>query len=129
MPVSYTFRKVPASEALKSYVEKKVESVLKHVSYHMDVQFILSVEKTLHCVEINCHAEHKDLFAVAKTKNLYESIDACVDKVKAQLKKEREKRKGHSAAHQVAKPVRALKIARDVAADLPHREKKLRRAR
>lgn len=128
MTVHFAFRKIEATPALKEHIEKKVMKFEKFVTYPMDVHVMLSLEKTLHCAEITCHAEHRELFAVAKTKDLYESIDAVCHKIESQLKKEREKKKGHNAAHQVARPKAALRLAKDVEADIPHRAKKVREA-
>lgn len=124
MGLHFTFRKIEATEALKDHVTKKVEKFKKFVTYPMEVHVLLSLEKPLHCAEITCHAEHRELVALAKTKDLYESIDAAVHKIEAQLKKEREKKKGHNSARLAVRPT-ALKLARDVKADLPHREKKI----
>jgi putative sigma-54 modulation protein len=113
-----------STEALKSHIESKCEKFEKYVDYPLDVHVILSLEKLLHCAEITLHAEHKPLVAHAKSKDLYESIDLSVTKIEAQLKKEREKKKGHKSAHLVSRPA-SLKLAQDVEADLPHKEKKI----
>jgi putative sigma-54 modulation protein len=121
MNVNIVFRKIPATEALKSYVEKKTKKFFKYVTYPMEVHVIVSVEKPNHMAEITCHAEHKDLVAVAKTKDLYESIDLAIQKIETQLKKNREMHKGHKKAHETAR--RGSKLATDVPAMIPHREK------
>jgi ribosome-associated translation inhibitor RaiA len=89
----------------------------------MDIHVLLSVEKTYQTAEITCHAEHRQLVAVAKSKDLYESIDMVVHKIEGQLKKERERRKGHKSGHLITR--KAVKVARDIEADIPHREKAL----
>jgi putative sigma-54 modulation protein len=127
MTLHLAFRNIEATEALKARIEKRVEKLSKFVNYPMEVHVRMGLEKTLHCAEITCHAEYRDLVAVAKTKDLYESIDEAAHKIEAQLKKEREKKKGHQAGHAVVRPA-ALKLAADVAAELPHLEKKARRA-
>lgn len=121
--MNFVFKKLSPTEALKSHLEKKVEKFQKYVNYPMEIHVILSLEKPFHAAEITCHAEHRHLVAVAKSKDLYESIDMAVNKIEAQLKKEREKRKGHKSAHLVGR-TRSLKLARDVEADIPHKEKK-----
>jgi putative sigma-54 modulation protein len=123
--MNLVFKKMKATEALKSHIEKKTEKFHKFVGYPMDVHVILSLEKPYHSAEITCHAEHRQLVAVAKSKDLYESIDMAVHKIESQLKKEREKRKGHKSAHLAIRP-QSLKLARDVQADLPHKEKKVK---
>lgn len=122
--VQIAFRKIDSTPALKDYIHKKVAKFAKLVAYTMEVHVLVSLEKTLHCCELTCHAEHRELVAIAKTKNLYESIDAAVHKIESQLKKEREKRKGHARAHQ-QKRSSSLKQAQDIEASVPHREKRL----
>ncbi len=128
MSLHFAFRHIDATDALKDRIEKRVDKLRKFVTYSMEVHVTLSLEKTLHCAEITCRAEHREMVGLAKTKDLYESIDAAAHKVEAQLKKEREKKKGHAAAHISARPT-ALKLAADLDADIPHREKKAARAR
>ena len=129
MPVHFTFRNMEATDALKQHTLKKVEKFNKFVTYPMEIHFFLSIEKTLHCAEMTCHAEHRELVAIAKTKDLYESVDSVVHKIEAQLKKEREKKKGHGSAHLSTRPTVALKLAKDVEAELPHLEKKVSRSK
>jgi putative sigma-54 modulation protein len=124
MNVHFTFRNIEATEALKDHVTKKVEKFNKFVTYPMEVHVILSAEKAYQQAEITVHAEHKELVAEDRSKDLYESIDQVVHKIEAQLKKEREKRKGHSAAHRVER-ASSDKLAADVNAEIPHRSKKL----
>lgn len=128
MSLNMSFRKVKATEALKEHVEKRVAKFSKFVSYPMKIDVHLSIDKAYQCAEITCHAEHRHLVAVAKSKDLYESIDLVAHKIETQLKKEREKHKGHAKAHLAVRP-KALRLATDVGADLPHREKKQRNSR
>ena len=124
MNVHFTFRNIEATEALKDHVTKKVEKFNKFVTYPMEVHVILSAEKTYQRAEITVHAEHKELVADDRSKDMYESIDLVVHKIEAQLKKEREKRKGHHSAHRVERNG-SEKLAADVKAEIPHRSKKV----
>lgn len=119
MSLHLNFRNIESTQAIKKHIEEKADKLKKFVNYPMEVHVMLSVEKTLQCVEITCRAEHKDFVATAKSKNLYESIDVCCHKIESQLKKEREKKKGHNAAHKVASR-HAEKLGADVQAIIPH---------
>jgi putative sigma-54 modulation protein len=123
MSLNIAFRKIEATDALKAKIEKRVLKFHKYISYPMDIHVIVSLEGRLHCAEITCHAEHKTLVAMTKTKDLYESIDLSSKKIESQLKKEREKHKGHTLAHKTARP-KASRLASDVGAVLPHLAKK-----
>lgn len=125
MSLQFAFRRIEPTEALKSRIEKRVEKFRKIISYPIEIHVMLSLEKKeLHCAEITCHAEHKHLVAVAKTKDLYESIDLAATKIETQLKKEREKHKGHKLGHKISRPNKAIKLGSDVGAVVPHVEKK-----
>jgi putative sigma-54 modulation protein len=99
MSLHFNFKHLEATDALKTHIEDKVSKLYKIVTYPMEIHVFLSVQKEVHSVEIKCHAEHKELAALAKSKDLYESIDMVVHKLEAQLKKERDKRKGHNRPH------------------------------
>lgn len=122
MTLHLTFKEVESTPAIKEYAEKKVEKFNKYITYPMEVHIILSVHKGLHSVEITCHAEHKELVALAKSENLYKSIDGAVNKIETQMKKEREKKKGHSNARRAQKG--ADYLASDVEAEIPHKDKR-----
>jgi putative sigma-54 modulation protein len=118
MSVKFVFRHMDSSEAIETLVTKKLEKVTKVVEYPLDITVILTAEKLEHKAEITCRAEHKELSAQATTTDLYESVDEAIHKLETQLKKEREKRKGHQAAHKVSRD--GDHLADDIPADLPH---------
>lgn len=117
-----TFRKIKATDALKEHVTRRTEKFEKFVSYPIEVRVFLSVDKTYQCAEITVHAEHKEMVAVTKSKDMYESIDLAAHKIEAQLKKERERRKGHQAAHVMDR--NGAHLGQDLLVDVPHREKR-----
>ena len=118
------FKKIKATEALKEHVAKRATKFEKFVTYPLEVHVFLGVEKTYQVAEFTVHAEHRDIVAVAKAKDMYESIDMAAHKIESQLKKSRELKKGHTAAH-LSKRTKSLKLGSDVKAVLAHREKKL----
>ena len=124
--LNYTFLKMEATDAIKEYTANRLDKLAKYITYPCDVHVTLSVNKTTHKAEITCHAEHQDLNATAQSQNLYESIDASTHKLEKQLKKEREKRKGHNNAHTISRPAASRRAAQDLGLDYPHREKKAR---
>jgi len=124
MSLHFTFRKIEATDALKDRITKRVEKFRKFVTYPMEIHVTMGLERALHCAEIVCHAEHRELVAVAKTKDLYEAIDIVAHKIENQLKKQREKRKSRTAAH-LATRANGIKLGRDVSINFPHRDKKI----
>jgi putative sigma-54 modulation protein len=126
MSIQVVFRNIEATEALKDHATKRVEKFRKLVTYPMEIHVLLSLQKTYQAAEVTCRAEHKELVATGKTKNMYESIDEACHKIENQIKKNREKRKGHGSAHLATRP-KSLRAAADVEAEIPHREKKILR--
>jgi putative sigma-54 modulation protein len=123
MSLHLTYKDIESTPAIKDYTEKKVEKFKKYITYPMEIHVLLSVHKGEHSVEITCHAEHKQLVGIAKSENLYNSIDGAVTKIETQMKKEREKKKGHAAASKAAH--RGIEnAASDVDAIIPHRSKR-----
>lgn len=117
-----TFKKVDSSDALRGYAEKRTGKLRKLVAYPLAIHVVLSLEKkTDQCAELLVHAERKELVAKATAKDMYEAIDLAVHKMEMQIKKERERKKGHGKAHEVARA--NGRLGKDVPADLPHQGK------
>ena len=122
MNITVTFKGLDPSDAIKAHVQQRIEKLGKYINYPVEMKVILWLEKMTCRAEITCHAEHKQLFSECETGDMHESIDLCVHKLEAQLKKERDRRKGHVSAHGVLK---ADELAgSDVGAEIPHRGKR-----
>ncbi len=119
MKLSFAFIHMEQSEAIKELVTKKIEKLQKYVSYPLDFKVRITVDASDHKVEITSHAEHKDMVAEAKTNDVYEAIDLACAKIETQLKKEREKRKGHETAHRDVEHA-----GEDIGVSIPHQGKK-----
>lgn len=125
MNLHFNFRNIKPTEALKEHLSDKAKKIEKYVSYPIEVHFFLKLEKAFHIAEIAIHAEHRELIAMASSKDLYDSIDMSVNKLQSQLRKEREKRKGHKQAHKATRSKMA-KVAKELEVQLPHLEKHLK---
>lgn len=119
MALHLHFKKIESTESLKEHIEKRVEKFEKFVSYPMEIHVFLSVDKEIHNAEIKCHAEHRDIVASADEEDLYAAIDVVCHKIENQLKKEREKKKGHTAGHRTARKSQE-ELSTDLAANIPH---------
>lgn len=125
MSLHLSFRKIESTEALKQLIEKKTAKFEKVITYPMEIHVTLSLESNLQVCEIVCHAEHKDIVAIAKTDDLYASIDEAVIKIEKQIKKSRDMKKGHQAAHALIRNPEAA-VKKDVGANFPHEGKRVR---
>lgn len=95
MQITTTFRHMEQSDALKSYVEEKLERVKKYIDEPVVAQTYMTVEKIRHIVEITLTAKGVTIKASEATNDMYASIDAVVDKIERQLRRYKERLKGH----------------------------------
>jgi putative sigma-54 modulation protein len=86
------------SDALKKYVEEKLDRVKKYIEEPVIAQSYLTVEKIRHIVEITLTAKGITIKASEATNDMYASIDAVIDKIERQLRRYKERLKGHKPA-------------------------------
>ena len=95
MQTSVTFKKIDPSDALKSYVQKKLDRFDKMLDSSAEANVVLSVEKIRHIAEITLICDKVKIHAKEESENMYSSIDTLMDKVKAQITKTKERQKNH----------------------------------
>jgi len=94
MLVNLTARNLQITEALKNHIEKKVRRLDRYVDSDTEAQMVLSIEKYRHLVEISLISRSINLHSTEESPDMYLSIDKALDKIKRQLKKQRERRRG-----------------------------------
>jgi len=87
MNIKVKGRNIDVTPALKQYVEKKIERVVKQFKTVGEVIAVLKVEKGDHIVEITVPASGILLRAQETTKDMYSSIDLVVEKIERQIHK------------------------------------------
>ncbi len=97
MQLNVTGHHVEVTEALKGYIEKKLDRIVRHSDHVMDVHCILTVEKSRHKAEATVNLTGGKIYADAVNENMYASIDALVDKLDRGVKKHKEKLNDHHA--------------------------------
>jgi len=97
MQISLTFKNVNASDSLKAKVQEKFDKLDKMLDRPAEAHVVLSVEKIRNIVEVSLKGDKFQIQAKEESENMYSSIDAVVDKVKLQIKKNKEKLKRHLA--------------------------------
>ncbi len=95
MQTTVTFKQIDPSSSLKSYVQKKLEKFDKMLESPADAYVVLSVEKIRHIAEITLTSDKVKIHAKEESESMYSSIDALMDKVRIQIKKNKEKVKRH----------------------------------
>ncbi|GAB6097080.1 hypothetical protein JCM14469_33340 [Desulfatiferula olefinivorans] len=91
MHVSVTFKNLDSSDALRSYVQKKLDRFDKLLDNPAEANVVFSVEKIRHTAEINLASDKLTIYAKEESDNMYSSIDMVLDKLKTQLTKSRDK--------------------------------------
>lgn len=97
MRIHITARHIHLTDALRAYVEKKVSKTQKYFNHLIWAQVIVSVEKLTHNCEIVVHASGHTFRVLAASQDLYAAVDLASDKIDNQLKKHKERVKGHKA--------------------------------
>ena len=91
MQVSVTFRKIDASDTLRSYAQEKLYRIKKYVEGPIEAHVVLSVEKFRHIAEVSINANGLRLNGQEETGDMYSAIDMVVDKIESQIKRYRQK--------------------------------------
>ena len=95
MNLSVTGHHVAVTPAIRSYVEQKLERVLRHFDHVIDVNVILSVEKLRQKAEVNMHVRGKEIFCECVNEDMYAAIDSLVDKLDRQVIKYKDRAYAH----------------------------------
>ena len=98
MQLTLTGHHVDVTPALRGYVEKKIERVLRHFEQIIDVHCVLTVEKLEHKAEATLGVSGAVIHADAKDGDMYAAIDLLADKLDRRLRKHKEKQSDHHAA-------------------------------
>ena len=102
MQISITGNQLDLTEAIKSYVEKKIGGLDKFYENISEAKVVLGKETNHHnkgeifFVECRLYVPGKDLFAKNNAKDLYAAIDIVRDELGGELKKHKEKNKSIS---------------------------------
>jgi len=111
VPITVTFRHMAATDALKSYAEKKLQAVATLLPGAVDAHVILTANTHGHrqSAEIVLHGSHAVLKAFEETDDLYAAIDLATAKLDAQVKKTRGRvieapRRGANGARRTGPP-------------------------
>ncbi len=98
MHMSVSGHHVEITPALRSYVEKKLERLVRHFDHVIDANVMLSVEKLQQKAEATVHVRGETIHAIANHEDMYAAIDALIDKLDRRVVKHKEKTRDHHAA-------------------------------
>ena len=92
MNIKITGKDVKATDAIKDYLEKKLERVQKYFDEDIDVTLTIKVEGNEQIAEIGASAKGNMYRAVTADKDLYASMDKDIDILEGQIRKWKTKR-------------------------------------
>ena len=92
MTVKITGKEVKATEAIKEYLEKKLERIQKYFDEELDVSLTIKVEGNEQIAEVGVVVKGDMFRAVTADKDLYASMDKDIDILEGQIRKWKTKR-------------------------------------
>lgn len=95
MNLSVTGHHVEVTDALKDYVEEKMNKLERHFDNVTDIHVILGVEKLRQQAEATIDLTGTKIHAQAENEDMYAAIDALIDKLDRQVLKHKEKLRDH----------------------------------
>lgn len=98
MQLTVSGHHVDVTPAMRDYVEKKLDRVVRHFDQVIDVHCVLTVEKLEHRAEATLNVSGGSIHADASDGNMYAAIDMLADRLDRRVKKHKEKKADHHAA-------------------------------
>lgn len=91
MQLNISGHHVDVTDALKTYVEEKLQKLERHYDHITNAHVILTVEKLRQRAEATVHISGAEVFADADCDDMYTAIDKLTDKLDRQILKHKEK--------------------------------------
>ncbi|WP_028574077.1 ribosome hibernation-promoting factor, HPF/YfiA family [Desulfonatronovibrio hydrogenovorans] len=93
MQIKFNFKNFEPSEHLKKYARERYDKLSKYLSEinTAELQVNLEVEKFRHIAEVILTAKDIHISATEDTEDMYSTVDLSLDKLEAQLRKQRGK--------------------------------------
>jgi putative sigma-54 modulation protein len=99
MEIHFTTQHIELTPALKAFTEEKMAR-LNHRDPNIEkVNITLRIENITHIAEGSLRSSNTDIHAIAKSNDMYETIDVLVDKLLTQITKHKEKMTNHHHHH------------------------------
>lgn len=92
MNIKITGKDLKATEAIKDYVSKKLERLVKYFGEEFDVNVTIKCEKNEQIAEMLMTAEGDTYKAVTAHRDLYAAIDKNIDILEGQIRKNKTKK-------------------------------------
>lgn len=100
MQCSFTFRHVDSNEEIRKYALDKLQRLSKYVDAPLEVQVVCTQEKHRHKVEVLLRADGVSIAGEEETVDFFSAIDAVVDNLERQLKKQKKRFRQYKEGNQ-----------------------------
>lgn len=106
MQTSVTFKNIDPSDPLKDYIQDKLNRLDKLLDNPAEANVVLSIQKHRHIAEVNISGDRLNIIGKEDTNDMYSAIDMVLDKLEKQIKKSKQKIKGHRNTRSKSKGLR-----------------------
>ena len=101
MQLNVSGHHIEVTDALRGYVESKIEKIERHFDLVSDINCVLTVEKLRHKAEARVNVNGGTIYADNTEEDMYAAIDGLVDKLERRVRKHKEKLVDHHARDSV----------------------------
>ena len=90
MRVSFTFRNLESSDAIKEYASEKIGRLQKMLRAPIEADVVASVERHMQRVDITIHAGGERYAGSNESADMYASVDLAIDKIDQQVRRHKD---------------------------------------
>ena len=90
-----TGRHLVITPALRQHIESRFERLVRYEVTLSHLEVILGVSKLQHSAEVVCTVQGRRIQAKASTQEMYATVDQLVDRLGAQIRKQKERQTDH----------------------------------
>jgi putative sigma-54 modulation protein len=109
--ITVSGRHIQVTEGMEKYAIEKISKIEKHFNRVIDVAVEMDIQKLLHRVDIVMKVDSIVIRSSATTDNMYASIDKAVDKLKAQLRRYKQRIQDHQVKRNNSVDIKVQVIA------------------
>ncbi|TFB09071.1 ribosome-associated translation inhibitor RaiA [Candidatus Atribacteria bacterium MT.SAG.1] len=91
MKIIFKGKHIEVTDAMRNYIEKRLNKIERHFDHILEVIVTLSVEKNRQIVEVTLQASRALIRAEEETDDMYASMDKVADKLERQIRKYKDK--------------------------------------
>ena len=86
MRISYTFRNMESSDAIKNYASEKIGKIQKYMRAPLHAEVTFSMERHFHRVDLTLTGDGHQYAGHGQSVDMYATIDQVVDKIDRQVR-------------------------------------------